>query len=190
MHLQAVTAEFSNGEGRCSFTGIKLPSWLVTTPTPTVQVSVVTVVNPTSMVAGSGSQLLSIFGTLAIGNAVQLRCGAGSGAGVWATSPATPNIHTNRMTITTNRGSVADIGCWRVCGSTCATTTADCSSGTASVTVLHYKTEKQAFKAPTEPAPPPRRRYANAHSASQSWLRLCLIFAPPSAGLNRRAPGR
>ena len=107
----------------------------VTVSLAAVAVPVVTSVNPTSMVAGSGSQTLTIFGTFTSGNAVQFKYGVGSGSGVWTTSPATPTIGASQITIATNPGAVADTINWRVCRSASATATADCSSGTQSVTV-------------------------------------------------------
>ncbi len=107
------------------------------TVTATVPVPSVSSVNPTSMTADGLQHTLTVNGgNFQSGNVVQFKWGVGAGSGVWNTGN-TPNIGSStQLTVSMNPGTVNDTIFVRVCRSASATSSADCSSGTHSVTVL------------------------------------------------------
>jgi lysophospholipase L1-like esterase len=104
--------------------------------TATVPVPSVSSINPTSMTADGLSHTLTINGSnFRSGNVVQFKWGVGTGSGTWNTG-STPSISSSsQMTVSMNPGTVNDTIFVRVCRSSSATSSSDCSSGTQSVTV-------------------------------------------------------
>lgn len=109
---------------------------LTVTPSSTLTPAV-SGVNPTAMVANGIEQTLTIFGSgFTSGNIVQFRWGVGTGAGVWNNS-ASPisSLTASQIVVPMNPGIVTDTIYVRVCASSSQTSTIDCSSGTAAISV-------------------------------------------------------
>ncbi|GIU76285.1 MAG: hypothetical protein KatS3mg004_3372 [Bryobacteraceae bacterium] len=108
------------------------------TVTAAAPVPTVSSVSPTQMPADGVTRPLTIYGSnFQSGNVVQFKWGVGAGAGVWNTGLYNPPtiVSSTQMTISMNPGTVTDTIYVRVCRSATQTTSADCSSGTQSVTV-------------------------------------------------------
>jgi hypothetical protein len=107
------------------------PGTTSTNPDPTPTVSSI---SPTTMSANGHEQALTIFGSSFVaGDVVQFKWGQGTGANVWNTSNATPQILTSgQISVGMNPGTVADTIYVRVCTSGAASS---CSSGAQYVSV-------------------------------------------------------
>src|SRR3954452_640313 len=104
--------------------------------TATVPVPSVSSISPTAMTADGLSHTLTINGSnFQSGNVVQFKWGVGTGSGTWNTG-SSPSINSStQMTVSMNPGTVNDTIYVRVCRSSSATSSSDCSSGTQSVAV-------------------------------------------------------
>ncbi len=124
-----------NSSGSCSgSSGALTVTALVATPT-------ISSISPTSMTADGVGHTLTINGSnFQAGNIVQFKWGVPPGDGVWTTGN-TPSLNgTSQMTVSMNPGTDNDTIYVRVCRSSSATTPADCSSGTQSITVIPQST--------------------------------------------------
>jgi hypothetical protein len=112
-------------------------------------------INPTSMTADGASHTLTTNGgNFQSGNVVQFKWGVPPNAGVWNNSSSTPTINSsNQMTVSMNPGTVNDTIYMRVCRSSTQTTSADCSSGTHSVTVSRVSPPLKSDLIPQNIAP-------------------------------------
>src|SRR4051794_20808126 len=104
--------------------------------TATVPVPSVSSISPTAMTADGLSHTLTINGSnFQSGNSSQVQRGGGTGSGPWNTG-SSPSINSStQMTVSMNPGTVNDTIYVRVCRSSSATSSSDCSSGTQSVAV-------------------------------------------------------
>lgn len=111
--------------------------WSIQSNITQVLVPTVSSISPTSMIADGLPHSLTINGSnFQAGNVVQFKWGVGAGAGVWNTSNSTPTVNSSsRITLNMNPGNVTDTIFVRVCRSSSATNSADCSSGNQSVAV-------------------------------------------------------
>lgn len=107
-----------------------------TAVTVNVVAPIVTGVSPTSMLASSQTQTLTINGSgFVVGDFVELTYSGGSGAGIWSgIGLGIISINPTQIVLTMNPGTAADTIYVRVCRSV-NPTPSGCSAGTASVTV-------------------------------------------------------
>src|SRR4051794_16963507 len=91
-------------------------------------------IRPTAMTSDGLSHTLTINGSnFQSGNVVQFKWGVGTGSGTWNTGNSPSCINSTQMTVSMNPGTVNDTIYVRVCRSSSATSSSDCSSGTQSV---------------------------------------------------------
>src|SRR5690349_14307598 len=110
--------------------------WSIQNNIAVVLVPSVSSINPTSMTADGVQHTLTINGSnFQSGNIVQFKWGVGTGSGVWNTGNSPSISSSSQMTVSMNPGTVNDTIYVRVCRSSSATSSSDCSSGTQSVTV-------------------------------------------------------